>query len=595
MSYRQSMTYHAPKNAIQYLLTHTVDIGLLMASQAHQDLSLELISDILEGSSQFSSEVLAPLNRAGDENGAHIKDGVVTAAPGFKGAYQAFVDAGWQGLSAPTDIGGMGLPQIVSVGANEMIYAANMAFGLCPMLTGSAMNAIHAHASTEIKDKYLGKMVTGEWTGGMNLTEPQAGSDLGVLRAKAVPNSDGTYAISGQKIFITWGEHDCADNIIHLVLARLPDAPAGSRGISLFLVPKYFVGDDGALGARNSFKAIGLEHKLGIHGSPTCVMEFEGATGWLIGPENKGLACMFTMMNEARLFVGVQGVAIGERAYQLALSYAEERVQGRTISGAPDETIIGHPDVRRMLMDMKAGLMGARTINIATAFAGDMAACTTDETAKKTYHDRDALLTPIAKAYGSDMGVWAASIGLQVHGGMGFIEETGAAQHYRDARITPIYEGTNGIQAIDLAFRKLRRDGGAAMNALISELEDIVAATEKADEKEGQNFGCNYQYMLAGVSALKTATEYMLSTDDKDALAAATPYLSLCGDVISGVFLIKSVLSGMAANDQHAANMKTLAWHHSISILSRASSYLEPIMNGAGSVFAYPLEQLADL
>ena len=269
----------------------------------------------------------------------------------------------------------MGLPQIVSVGANEMIYAANMAFGLCPMLTGSAMNAIHAHASPEIKDKYLGKMVTGEWTGGMNLTEPQAGSDLGVLRAKAVPNTDGTYAIGGQKIFITWGEHDCADNIIHLVLARLPDAPAGSRGISLFLVPKFFVGDDGALGERNSFKAIGLEHKLGIHGSPTCVMEFEGATGWLIGPENKGLACMFTMMNEARLFVGVQGVAIGERAYQLALSYAADRVQGRTISGEAGETIIGHPDVRRMLMDMKAGLMGARTINIATAFAGDMAAC----------------------------------------------------------------------------------------------------------------------------------------------------------------------------------------------------------------------------
>jgi len=589
------MTYFAPKNAIQYLLSHTVDIDLLRASGAHDDLSADLVSDILEGGSQFASEVLAPLNRAGDEQGATIKDGVVTAAPGFKEAYKAFVDAGWQGLSAPADIGGMGLPQIISAGVNEMIYGANMAFGLCPMLTGSAMNALNAHASQAIKDKYLHKMVTGEWTGGMNLTEPQAGSDLGVLRAKAVPNNDGTYAVSGQKIFITWGEHDCADNIIHLVLARLPDAPAGSRGISLFLVPKHFVDDDGGLGERNTFKAIGLEHKLGIHGSPTCVMEFEGATGWLIGPENKGLACMFTMMNEARLFVGVQGVAIGERAYQLALSYASERVQGRVMGGQPKEAIIGHPDVRRMLMDMKVGLMGARTINYATAFAGDMAQCAKDDAARKAYHDRDALLTPIAKAYGSDMGVWAASIGLQVHGGMGFIEETGAAQHYRDARITPIYEGTNGIQAIDLAFRKLRRDGGAAMSALVAELDDICAATDKANEQDGQDFSCNYQYLLAGISALKTATDYMLAAKDNDALNAATPYLALCGDVISGALLIKSVLNGLAAGDERAPNMKQLAWHHSVSILSRAPSYLDPIMNGADPVFGYPLDQLADL
>lgn len=585
------MSFNAPVNAIQYLLRHLVDMEGLQASDAHADLNDELVTDILNGASSFATDVLAPLNRVGDEHHAKIEDGVVTTAPGFKDAYKAYCDAGWQGLSLSEEVGGMGLPQVMSASVNEMLYAANMAFGLCPMLTASSMKAIIAHASDELKDKYLAKMVTGEWSGGMNLTEPQAGSDLGVLRSKAVPNGDGSYAISGQKIFITWGDHDCAENIIHLVLARLPDAPAGSRGISLFLVPKSFVDDGGNVGKRNSLKAIGLEHKLGIHGSPTCVMEFDGATGWLVGGENRGLACMFTMMNEARLFVGVQGVAIGERAYQGALAYARERVQGAVSGEGENAPILGHPDVRRMLMDMKTGLMGARAITLATAVAGDFSKCADDEDSRKAAHAREALLTPIAKSYGSDMGCYAASLGVQIHGGMGFIEETGAAQHYRDARITPIYEGTNGIQAIDLVGRKVRRDGGAAMMALIAELEAIVSQVEGI----GGELAQISQSLGNGVDALKIATEAVLGAEEKDALASAYAYQDLCGDVISGAFLTKAVINGLKAKDPHASAMKALLDYHAVTILPRAQSRLGQIMAGAAPVFAYPVDQLADL
>ena len=594
------MTFTPPINAISYVLRHSIDFAALSNCAAYAELSEELVSDILSGASAFASDVLAPINRAGDENGSVLKNGIVTTAPGFKEAYKAYTEAGWQGLSAPEaigylELGGMGLPQTISVAVNEMLYAANMAFGLCPMLTASSMNAIIAHASDEIKATYLPKMVTGEWTGGMNLTEPQAGSDLGALRTKAVPNGDGSYALSGQKIFITWGDHDCTDNIIHLVLARLPDAPAGSRGISLFIAPKFLVDENGNPGDRNGITAIGLEHKLGIHGSPTCVMEFDKATGWLVGPENRGLACMFTMMNEARLFVGVQGVGIGERAYQAALDYANDRVQGRIAGKADDSPIIGHADVRRMLMDMKAGLMGARAINLATAFASDMAEAADDEGVRKAAHIRQALLTPIAKAYGSDMGVSVASTGIQVHGGMGFIEETGAAQHYRDARIAPIYEGTNGIQALDLVGRKVRRDGGEAMRALIGELGEILADVNAMHGKDGLDLGCKQSYLNAGIVAMKSATDMILTMSDEDSGAAAVPYLELCGEVISGAFLIKSVLSGIKADDPQADAMQKLAWHHSLKYLSKAPGYLEQIKYAAAPVFAYPKDRLADL
>jgi len=584
------MTYVAPVKTFHYLLKHAVDIDQIMATETHSDVSHELIGDILEGAASFTGEVLAPLNWTGDQEHPKLKDGNVTATPGFKDAYAQYAEAGWMSLPMSGEIGGMGLPQALAAATSEMTYAANMAFGLCPMLTSSAVKAIDAHASDELKSIYLEKMVSGTWTGAMDLTEPQSGSDLGTLTAKAVPNSDGSYAVSGQKIYITWGDHDCAENIIHLVLARLPDAPTGSRGISLFLCPKYLVNEDGTLGERNSFKPIGLEHKLGIHGSPTCTMEFDGAAGWLVGEPNKGLACMFTMMNEARLFVGVQGVAIGERAYQAALQYANERVQGKVMGGNKGDTIIGHADVRRMLIDMKTRLMGARAICMVNAAAGDLAHSLPDADARKAAHVRDALLTPISKAYSTDLGVEVASIGVQIHGGMGFVEETGAAQHYRDARIAPIYEGTNGIQAIDLVGRKLRRDGGEGMRALIKDLEDIhelVAIQEVAQICEPA--------IRKGIETLKTATDIMLNAEEQDALAAATDYLALAGDVISGAYLIKAAAKGRAAGDPLAENMQILANYHALSIMPRAAARLDIIRKGADPIFAFPAAQLADL
>ena len=583
------MSFTAPAKSIQFLLNHSVDLDAILAAPAFADVNRELIGDILQGASDFAENKWAPTNWAGDQNPAQLKGDDVIASPGFKEAYQDFVEAAWLSIATPAEIGGMGLPQLVKAGVDEMFYAANMALGLNPMLTSSAAKAIHAHANDELKAKYLPKMVTGEWTGAMCLTEPQAGSDLGPVRTKAVDNGDGTYAISGQKIYITWGDHDVADNIIHLVLARLPDAPDGSKGISLFLCPKMMVDDAGNLGARNDFKPIGLEHKLGIHGSPTCVMEFNGATGWLVGQENRGLACMFTMMNEARLFVGVQGVAIGERAYQAALDYAHERVQGRTITG--QETIIGHPDVRRNLIDMKTKLLGARAICMATAAAGDLAVHAENEDVRKAAHIREALLTPLAKSYGSDMGVEVSSIGVQIHGGMGFVEETGAAQHYRDSRIAPIYEGTNGIQAMDLVGRKLRRDGGEGMRALIADLESISVL---ADSSNLDLAVCSHA-LKTGIETVKTATDIMLNADEGDALAGATPYLNLVANVISGAYIIRAVANGALAGDELAENMASLARYHALSIMPQAGAQLDFLRSGQKAVFDFPMEQLADL
>ena len=582
------MSYQAPVKSMHYLLKYGVDIDTVLACPDHADTNHDLIGDILEGAGSFASDVLAPTNWDGDQNPARLENDQVYSSPGFKEVYAQYVEAGWQGIAMPESAGGMGLPQSVAVATNESFYAANMAFGLCPMLTASAMKAIEAHASDELRAIYIPKMITGEWSGAMNLTEPQAGSDLGPVRTKAADNGDGTYAISGQKIYITWGDHDCAENIVHLVLARLPDAPEGSKGISLFLCPKRFVNEDGSLGDLNSLKCIGLEHKLGIHGSPTCVMEFDGATGWLIGEPGRGLNCMFTMMNEARLFVGVQGVAIGDRAYQAALGYARERVQGRTIG--EQDTIIGHPDVRRMLMDMKARLMGARAICMATAVASDIALSHADEDTRKAAHIRDALLTPIAKSYGSDVGVAATSTGVQVHGGMGFVEETGAAQHYRDSRIAPIYEGTNGIQAMDLVGRKLRRDGGEAMRALIADVKHINV---EADQAGGLDV-C-VRALTQGLETLSTATDILLNASDKDALSVATPYQSLCCAVISGALLIKSVARGQMAGDAAAKNMGVLARYHALSIMPEAEAQLEQIRAGADPIFDYPQAALADL
>ena len=589
------MTFEAPIRAAQYLLKHAIDIEDITNTPQHAETNQELIGDILSGASSFASDVLAPINWGGDQNPATIKDGNVTASPGFKDAYLSWVESGWQSLSVEAGHGGMGLPQTVNVAASEMFYAANMAFGLCPMLTASATKAIAAHASDDLKSTYLEKMVSGEWSGAMDLTEPQAGSDLGPVRTKAKANADGTYAITGQKIYITWGDHDCADNIIHLVLARLPDAPAGSKGISLFLCPKYLLKEDGSVGERNNFQPISLEHKLGIHGSPTCVMEFEGATGWLIGEPNRGLACMFTMMNEARLFVGVQGVAIGERAYQAALTFSKDRVQGRVLDGEPGDPIIGHPDVRRMLIDMKARLMGARAICMATAAAADMAECGPDEDTRKAAHIREALLTPIAKSYGSDTGVDVSSIAVQVFGGMGFVEETGAAQHYRDSRIAPIYEGTNGIQAMDLVGRKLRRDGGDGMRALIADLKNIHKLVVQTSDKTNIGLGYSRRAMEQGLETLETATDIILNSDDKHVLSVASNYLKLCGDIISGAYLIKATCNGLLAGDADAPNMQKLAWYHALAVMPQATAQLDFIRHGTDAIFDYPETALHDL
>ena len=574
------MSFTPPVNAIQFLLNYAVDFEAITALPKFEDTNAELVGDVLNGASVFARDVLAPTNWDGDQNPARLEGRDVKASPGFKEAYEGFVESAWQTLSVPAEIGGMGLPTVVSVGVNEMLYAANMSLGLCPMLSSSAAKAIEAHASDALKDMYLPKMITGEWSGAMCLTEPQAGSDLGPVRTKAEDNGDGTYSISGQKIYITWGDHDMVDNVIHLVLARLPDSPEGSRGISLFLCPKNFVNEDGSLGERNDFSCIGLEHKLGIHGSPTCVMEFDGAKGWLVGEVNRGLACMFTMMNEARLFVGVQGVAIGERAYQAALQYSHDRVQGRPLGGKDDDPIVHHPDVRRNLIDMKAGLMGARAIAMATAAADDLGD-----------HKRAALLTPIAKSYGSDMGVSVASTGVQIHGGMGFVEETGAAQHYRDARIAPIYEGTNGIQAMDLVGRKTRRDGGEAMMALIADLRSIndLAKSSSSDLSDG------VKALEQGIAALTEATDIVVKADEKDALAIATPYLTLCGHIISGALLMKACARGAAANDPLTGNMEQIARYHALSIMPLATAQLDFIRAGADSLFDFPMLQLADL
>ena len=454
------MTYRAPLADMDFALKYGAALPPALEQGFFGDLTMDDVDAVLAEAGRVAAEVIAPLNRVGDQAGASFKDGVVTTAPGWKEAYDAWRKGGWNGLASPAEWGGQGLPQVLNAACTEMWNAAAMAFGVGPMLTMGAIDALNAHGSDALKRAYLEKLISGEWTGTMQLTEPQAGSDVGALRTRAERAGDGSYRITGQKIFITYGEHDLTDNIIHFVLARLPDAPPGTRGISLFLVPKILLNADGSLGARNDVRAHSVEHKLGIHGSPTCTMIFGdrgGATGFIVGEENAGMAAMFTMMNRARLAVGLQGVGIAERATQLALAYARERRQGRTAGMPATESapIIAQPDVRRMLLSMRALTQAARTICYATAMALDRAERGDDKPARHAAHARASLLTPIAKAFSTDIGVEVTSLGVQVHGGMGYIEETGAAQLYRDARITPIYEGTNGIQAIDLVTRKL--------------------------------------------------------------------------------------------------------------------------------------------
>ncbi len=586
------MTYVAPIEDIRFALEAAGDLWSVKEDGAFADFDPDLLAAILEGAGQLAGERLAPLNQAGDREGVRLVGDAVASPTGFGDAYKAFVEGGWQGLAADPAFGGQGLPKGVALAVHEMLHAANMAFALAPMLTLGAIEALEAHGSESQKRHYLQKLTSGEWTGTMNLTEPQAGSDVGALATRAIPQGDGSYRISGQKIYITWGEHDMADNIVHLVLARLPDAPAGSRGVSLFLAPKVLPD-----GTRNGVRCIGIERKMGIHASPTCTMLYEDAVGWLVGEENKGLALMFTMMNAARLNVGLQGVAVAEAAYQKALAFARERRQGKAEGqNAPGPApILMHADVRRMLLTMKAKVQAGRAICYATAIAADRGRHCGDESQRAFWRAREDLLTPIAKAWCTDMGVEVASQGVQVHGGMGFVEDGGAAQFYRDARIAPIYEGTNGIQAIDLIGRKVAGDGGEAMRALIAEVREIAQAARATGGFAMERLA---DRLSAAADALAQTTDYVLDAsraDRRDALAGATPYLKLAGDVVGGMLLAKGVLNAEKAgvSGQTATTHEALAGFYAETVLAAAPALAPSIMVGAETLYDPRLVELS--
>lgn len=594
------MTYRAPVADIAFTLKHIAGLDRMLEAGLAGDLSDDLVDAVLEEAGKFAGDEIAPLNRVGDTKGTTFKDGRVTMPEGWKEAYRGWCEAGWSALSAPEEFGGQELPTMLLAATQEMWNSASMAFGIGPTLTVGAIEAIAAHAAPELKDKYLPRLVSGEWTATMNLTEPQAGSDLNALRSRADPVGDGSYRIRGQKIFITYGDHDLTDNIIHLVLARLPDAPAGTKGISLFLVPKVLVNDDGSLGAPNDVACGAVEHKLGIHGSPTCTMlygENGGAVGWLVGEENRGLNCMFTMMNNARLIVGIQGVAIAERAYQQALAYAEERRQGRSPdwNGEGMAPIVVHPDIRRNLATMKALTRAARAICYACAHAIDMARLSDGDDARH-WQERANLITPLAKAFSSDIGSEVASIGVQIHGGMGYIEETGAAQHFRDARIAQIYEGTNGIQAIDLVMRKLPQSGGDAVRAYIAELRDVAEAARATNRVDFGRMGAK---LLAAFDDLDAATNWMATTAAEgrtgEALAGATPYLRLFSLAAGGAYLAKGALAAATSADgssSAAAHIHT-ARFFAENLVGASAGLRDAVTSGAASVLAADADMLS--
>jgi acyl-CoA dehydrogenase len=585
------MTYSAPVNDMLFMMRHVGRLDRAIGDGIYADLAIDVVQDILQEAARFAGEVLAPINRTGDRHGARWRDGIVTTAPGFKAAYQAWVAAGWNALAAPVEHGGQGLPQLLNAGCFEMWNGACLAFGIAPLLTFGGVEAVAAHGCEDLRQRYLSKLVAGEWTATMNLTEPQAGSDLSAIRTRAEPGGDGSYRIHGQKIFISYGEHDLTDNIIHLVLARLPDAPKGTRGISLFLVPKMLPD-----GTRNDVRCSGIEHKLGIHASPTCTMIFGdsggGAIGWLLGEEHRGLACMFTMMNSARLSVALQGVAIAERACQDALAFAGERRQGAAPTGDGNgmAPIIEHADVRRMLATMRSLTNAARAICYATAEAIDRAQRCEDPAERQSAGERAALLTPVAKAFASDIAVEVGSLGIQVHGGMGFIEETGAAQHLRDARILPIYEGTNGIQATDLVTRKLPLSGGETVLGQIQEMRRIAGRLADAD--------CTSLQAAAGpirgaVDSLDRATRFMLralaENASEDALAAASPYLRLFATAQGGALLGAAALAAHRAaaagdNDHAHAGRVQLARFFADNIATSAPGLADVVVGGAASL-----------
>jgi len=523
------MPYRTPIEDYRFLFEHVIGLPEVAATDRFAEATPDMTTAILTEAGRMCEEVLAPLQRPGDLHPARLENGVVRTSPGYAEGYRAIATGGWIAISASPDHGGMGLPMVLTTAVNEMMAAACLSLQLAPLMTQGQIEALQHHASDELKARYLPKLVSGEWSGTMNLTEPQAGSDVGALRTRAEPNGDGTHSITGQKIYISWGDNDFTTNVCHLVLARLPDGVAGTKGISLFLVPKFIPDTEGNPGARNAVTVVSLEHKMGLHGSPTCVMQYDGATGWLVGEAHQGMRAMFTMMNNARLGVGGQGVGVAEGAYQHALAYAQERRQGRTPVGDGSGSIIDHANVRRMLAQMRAETFAARAIALACAKAIDMDTAT----GAKHWHTRAALLTPIAKVCGTETGIGVANTGVQLHGGMGYIEETGAAQYLRDVRVTAIYEGTNGIQAMDLVSRKLA-DGGEAAFALIDEIEAEAEAARAAQPVFAEPVG-------AATESLREATDWMIAQSDMTGrFAGAMPYLRGFARVLGAHFHLRA-------------------------------------------------------
>ena len=585
--------YNAPAQDTAFVLDQLVEFDQLCQAMGLDEVNLELANVVVEEAGKLASEVLAPLNAVGDQNGARLEDDKVIETAGFSDAYQQYMENGWATLTAPEAFGGQALPNVVGTAVNELWHSANMAFALCPMLTQGSIEALIAHGSDELKDQYLSRLVSGEWTGTMNLTEPNAGSDLAAVSTKAVPNGD-HYLISGQKIYITWGDHQMTPNIVHLVLARLPDAPAGVKGISLFIVPKFLLDENGEPAELNDAKCISLEHKLGIHGSPTCTMSFGdngGAIGYLVGEENKGLAYMFTMMNHARQSVGLQGLSISERAYQQAVAYAKERTQGSRKDGSK-MPIIEYPDVRRMLMAMRSGCESMRALALVAAAEIDRSHIDGDQTAAKA---RVELLTPIVKGWMTEMANELTSLNIQVHGGMGFIEEAGAAQHYRDARILAIYEGTNGIQALDLIGRKTLSDNGAALADLLDEMAGIEADLRASGlDKMANRF-------VASVTRAREIREFILDRAAADRTlmgAVAFDFLMQMGYLTGAYLMAKEAIrakalagAGSAYSDEFLAAKVATVRFYAEHYLPRAEAHAQTIMTGLDAAFVLTDEQ----
>jgi len=594
------MTYKAPLKDMLFVLNELAGLDRVAALPGYEHADADTAAAILEENAKLCEDVIAPLNRVGDVAPSSWKDGVVTTTAGFKEAFRAYVEGGWQGLQHPEEYGGQNLPKLVHTPCAEMVNSANISFALCPLLTDGAVEALLTAGSDVLKNTYIAKMLDGTWTGSMNLTEPQAGSDLALVRSKAAPQDDGSYRVSGQKIFITYGEHDMAENIVHLVLARTPDAPEGVKGISLFVVPKFLVNADGSLGKRNDVYCASIEHKLGIKASPTAVLLFgdnkgevgPGAIGYLVGEENRGLEYMFIMMNAARFGVGMQGIAVAERAYQQAVAYARDRVQSRDLAGsAGPVTIIHHPDVKRMLMQMRALVEGARAVAYWAASQVDVAHHSPDAAAAKEAQAIYEFMVPIVKGWSTELSIEVASLGVQVHGGMGFIEETGAAQHYRDARILTIYEGTTAIQANDFIGRKTVRDGGAVAKRLLAQ---IAQTEEQLAQVPGPAFAAMRTQLAAARVAMAEVVDYMvanLKTDVKGVFAGSVPYLKLAGMLMSGWQMARAMLAAQAkqnAGDDDAFWRTKIATAHYYAdhILSQVPALRSAIVNGGASVNA---------